>query len=152
MDVKVETFKGTVQLNGFVDTSASKERASTVAKNTKGVTAVRNNLTDAGVDDFASTGLPFASSDFTGGQQWNLVIAPGASQTVRAAFSVNMTALAPALCRADFNGDAAVNSQDFFDFLAAFFVTAPRADFNGDTAINSQVFFDFLTEFFAGCP
>src|SRR5262245_56467452 len=43
--IDVETFKGTVQLNGFVDSSASKERASQVAKNTKGVTAVRNNLT-----------------------------------------------------------------------------------------------------------
>jgi hyperosmotically inducible periplasmic protein len=43
--IDVETFKGTVQLNGFVDTAASKERASEVAKNTKGVTAVRNNLT-----------------------------------------------------------------------------------------------------------
>jgi hyperosmotically inducible protein len=43
--IDVEVFKGTVQLNGFVDTAASKERASAVAKNTKGVTAVRNNLT-----------------------------------------------------------------------------------------------------------
>ena len=43
--IDVETFKGTVQLNGFVDTSASKSRATEVAKNTKGVTAVRNNLT-----------------------------------------------------------------------------------------------------------
>ncbi len=43
--IDVETFKGTVQLNGFVDTAASKSRASEVAKNTKGVTAVRNNLT-----------------------------------------------------------------------------------------------------------
>jgi hyperosmotically inducible protein len=43
--IDVETFKGTVQLNGFVDSSASKERASQVAKTTKGVTAVRNNLT-----------------------------------------------------------------------------------------------------------
>jgi hyperosmotically inducible protein len=43
--IDVETFKGTVQLNGYVDTSASKERASEVAKSTKGVTAVRNNLT-----------------------------------------------------------------------------------------------------------
>jgi len=42
--IDVETFKGTVQLNGFVDTSASKERASEVARSTKGVTAVRNNL------------------------------------------------------------------------------------------------------------
>jgi len=43
--IDVETFKGTVQLNGFVDTAASKERASQVAKSTKGVTAVHNNLT-----------------------------------------------------------------------------------------------------------
>lgn len=43
--IDVETFKGTVQLNGFVDTAASKDRATTVARNTKGVTAVRNNLT-----------------------------------------------------------------------------------------------------------
>jgi hyperosmotically inducible periplasmic protein len=43
--IDVETFKGTVQLNGFVDTAESKERATTVARNAKGVTAVRNNLT-----------------------------------------------------------------------------------------------------------
>jgi hyperosmotically inducible protein len=43
--IDVETFKGTVQLNGFVDTAASKDRASEVAKTTKGVTSVHNNLT-----------------------------------------------------------------------------------------------------------
>jgi hyperosmotically inducible periplasmic protein len=43
--IDVETFKGTVQLNGFVDTAASKERAAEVAKKQKGVTTVRNNLT-----------------------------------------------------------------------------------------------------------
>jgi hypothetical protein len=49
---------------------------------------------------------------------------------------------------ADFNGDGSVNSQDLFDFLAAFF--AGDADFNGDGVTNSQDFFDFLTVFFAG--
>src|SRR5262245_5401745 len=43
--IDVEVFKGTVQLNGFVDTAASKERATEVARKTKGVTAVHNNLT-----------------------------------------------------------------------------------------------------------
>src|SRR6185295_5277098 len=43
--IDVETFKGTVQLNGFVDTSASKNRAGEVARGTKGVTKVQNNLT-----------------------------------------------------------------------------------------------------------
>jgi len=43
--IDVETFKGTVQLNGFVDSAASKERATEVARKQKGVTAVHNNLT-----------------------------------------------------------------------------------------------------------
>lgn len=43
--IDVEVFKGTVQLNGFVDTAASKTRATEVAKSAKGVTSVRNNLT-----------------------------------------------------------------------------------------------------------
>ncbi|MBC7772415.1 MAG: immunoglobulin domain-containing protein [Pyrinomonadaceae bacterium] len=55
------------------------------------------------------------------------------------------------LCRADFNCDVFVNSQDFFDFLAAFFSAADSANFNGDEFINSQDFFDFLAAFFAGC-
>ena len=42
--IDVNTFKGTVQLDGFVDSAASKERATEVARKTKGVTAVHNNL------------------------------------------------------------------------------------------------------------
>jgi hypothetical protein len=54
-------------------------------------------------------------------------------------------------CRADFNRDGGVNSQDFFDFLAPFFANDPAADFNADGAVNSQDFFDFLAAFFQGC-
>jgi hyperosmotically inducible periplasmic protein len=43
--VKVTTFKGTVQLSGFVDTRAQKSQAGTIAKNVNGVKEVVNNIT-----------------------------------------------------------------------------------------------------------
>lgn len=52
---------------------------------------------------------------------------------------------------ADFNHDGRSTSQDFFDFLTAFFTDAPAADFNHDSIINSQDVFDFLAAFFTGC-
>lgn len=43
-DINVETFKGVVQLSGFVDTEETKERAGTVAKAVDGVKDVQNNI------------------------------------------------------------------------------------------------------------
>lgn len=43
-DVKVESYKGVVQLSGFVDTEVQKERAAAIAAGVSGVTAVTNNL------------------------------------------------------------------------------------------------------------
>jgi hypothetical protein len=59
-------------------------------------------------------------------------------------------------CPCDFNNDAALNSQDYFDFLTCFFGGAcpagQDADYNNDGNVNSQDYFDFLVCFFSGCP
>ncbi|HSF48185.1 MAG TPA: BON domain-containing protein, partial [Burkholderiales bacterium] len=43
--VNVDTYKGTVQLNGFVNTAAEKAKAEQLAKSVEGVQKVDNNLT-----------------------------------------------------------------------------------------------------------
>lgn len=45
LDVKIDTFKGVVQLSGFVDTQDQKNRAAQVAANVSGVRNVQNNIT-----------------------------------------------------------------------------------------------------------
>jgi hypothetical protein len=42
--ISVETFKGRVQLSGFVDSKESVRRAGEIARSVKGVTSVANNL------------------------------------------------------------------------------------------------------------
>ena len=44
-DVKVQTFKGVVQLSGFVNSTDQKNRAGDLAKNLVGVKEVENNIT-----------------------------------------------------------------------------------------------------------
>lgn len=44
MQVEVETFKDVVQLSGFVDTPAAKQRAGQIARNVEGVKDVRNDI------------------------------------------------------------------------------------------------------------
>lgn len=43
-DVQVETFKGQVQLSGFVDTPKQRQKAEQIAKAVPGVKSVTNNL------------------------------------------------------------------------------------------------------------
>ena len=42
--INVETFKGAVQLSGFVDSAQSVKKAGEVARSVKGVKSVKNNL------------------------------------------------------------------------------------------------------------
>lgn len=43
-EINVETFKGEVQLSGFVDSQADINKAATLARSVKGVTSVKNNM------------------------------------------------------------------------------------------------------------
>jgi|GEM_PF-1135081 len=44
-DVKVTTFKGTVQLSGFADSRDAKSRAGDIARTVEGVKDIQNNIT-----------------------------------------------------------------------------------------------------------
>ena len=44
MEINVETFKGIVQLSGFVKTAAEISKATKVAKDIKGVSSVKNDI------------------------------------------------------------------------------------------------------------
>lgn len=43
-EINVETYKGTVQLSGFVSSQANASRAVEIARNIKGVTSVKNDM------------------------------------------------------------------------------------------------------------
>jgi len=43
-EINVETFKGTVQLTGFVSSRAAISKAGEIARGVKGVTSVRNDM------------------------------------------------------------------------------------------------------------
>jgi len=43
-DINVETYKGVVQLSGFVNSQADIDKASEVARNVKGVVSVKNDM------------------------------------------------------------------------------------------------------------
>ena len=42
--IKVETLNGTVQLSGFAKSAAEKQQAEAIARNTKGVKSVKNDI------------------------------------------------------------------------------------------------------------
>jgi osmotically-inducible protein OsmY len=43
-EINVETFKGTVQLSGFVSQPGDAQRAADIARGVKGVTSVKNDI------------------------------------------------------------------------------------------------------------
>jgi len=43
-EINVETFKGVVQLSGFVSSQADIDKAASLARSVKGVSSVKNNM------------------------------------------------------------------------------------------------------------
>jgi hypothetical protein len=83
--------------------------------------------TAAGCQQLTSAGCAAAGGSFTG-------------------LDTSCTQPGICVCPCDWNDDDGVNSQDYFDFLTAFF--GNNGDFNQDGTTNSQDYFDFLTCFF----
>ncbi len=54
-------------------------------------------------------------------------------------------------CAADFSADQAVDVQDIFAFLNAWFMDHPKADMNANGQTDVQDIFSFLSGWFAGC-
>jgi hypothetical protein len=79
----------------------------------------------------------------------NLPTLPVTVGFARVRYTPNSVLVLIPICPADWNADALLNSQDFFDFLDDFF--GPGADFNRSGQTNSQDFFDYLVAFFTGC-
>ena len=60
LDVGVDTYKGTVQLNGFVDSEEQRARAEQIAASIPGVVGVQNKLTVKGQAASMNTPPPAA--------------------------------------------------------------------------------------------
>lgn len=54
-------------------------------------------------------------------------------------------------CRANINGDCAVDFFDYLDFVASFSANEPSADYNRDEVIDFFDYLDFVADFSSGC-
>jgi hypothetical protein len=88
----------------------------------------------------------------TAGLNYTIRVGGFSGATGTGSLSLSCSAPATAGCPADFNGSGRLESEDYFDYLGAFFDGLASADYNGDGAVGSQDFYAFLTDFFAGCP
>ena len=69
----------------------------------------------------------------------------------RADLQAAVEAAAGGACRADWNGDGAVNTQDVLAFLNDWAAGNSSADVNGDGSVNTQDVLAFLNLWTAGC-
>jgi hypothetical protein len=81
-----------------------------------GANDVSAELSDAAVDNFNNSGLPFGPGDFTGGFQWaKAVIPPGGQRCFTALLAVNLEPSVP--CGADSNADCVVDVSDMVNVI-----------------------------------
>jgi hypothetical protein len=117
----------------------------------------RNLLTDADIDNFANSGLPFAAADWSGAFQWNVTISLNNPVTIRTAFTLNLPADPCAgLPAGDVDGDHDVDLTDLATLLTNFGVgsgaTRAMGDLDGDMDVDLTDLSTLLTTFGSTCP
>lgn len=118
---------------------------------------VRGFLTDADVDNLASTGLPFTPADFTGAWQWNITLVQNQPVTLRFIFTLNTPADPCAgLPVGDLDGDHDVDLTDLATLLTHFGMpsgaTLADGDIDHDGDVDLTDLATLLTSFGSSCP
>lgn len=72
------------------------------------------------------------------------------ARTYNAGMAISSMALNEG-CAGDFNADGTVNSDDYFDYLNAYYAGDASADFDGNGVVDSDDFFDFHNSYVGGC-
>jgi hypothetical protein len=127
--------------------------ATTTTVDSNGISTTIN----ANVDSFSyDIALSFSPALTSPTQTVNITsgsyqFSPGTYHFISGEFDGTIIGGAVSVCPPDFNGSGAVNVQDIFDFLAAWFAASPSADFNGQNGLTVQDIFDFLAAWFVGC-
>ena len=122
--------------------------------------AVRSLLTDADLDVFTGTGLPYLGSDCSVGYQWRFTGIPrGRSRSCTVVFAVNtpQPLVSAGACRLQDDTCTFTTEHDCLIRGATFLGNGTHCpnptcpcDLNESGALNSQDFFDFLVDFFLG--
>lgn len=113
----------------------------------------------AGQTGVATLHMPLVSVPYVNGQtvfmQWQIDDAGAVGgQSYSTVASVRFfcgSMGCPSSCRADFNTDNIVNTNDLFGFLNAWFAQDPRTDLDVNDTIDIQDVFNYLNTWFAGC-
>jgi hypothetical protein len=138
-------FDTAVQGVGFYNTSLA-DREQATFFDAAGNTLFVGTLPEATVNFLGFVAAPFPPTSFI--KRVSVVGIPPSNGTI---FIDSLVFAAANPCRADFNGDGAVNVVDFLAFLAAYSAGDCLADLDGGGTVNVNDFLRFLAQYAVGC-